>query len=188
MLKYIEEAGKYVEITGFRNLGIEDAEEFVKATRKALPENAWVQFFDAGLVATWQHLYFAVLNALLAFKNKLNVSKSVAMETMLYASAQRQIQKAIEFMGVKCASADVAVVIIGESAESVEAVLSAVSKCVSEEPDDAVLEISKEKVEGIRGAFGITDVELEVVLGKNDGEDALVDLVIERVALLPTQL
>ena len=188
MLKHIEEAGKYVEITGFRNLGIDDSEEFVKATRKALPENAWVQFFDARLVATWQHLYFAVLNALLAFKNERNVSKSVAMETMLYASAQRQIQKAIEFMGVKCASADVAVVIIGESAESVKAVLSAVSKCVGEEPDDAVLEISQDKVEGIREAFGITDAELEAVLEKNNGEDALVDLVIEMVALLPTQL
>ena len=188
MLKYIEEAGKYVEITGFRNLGIDDSEEFVKATRKALPENAWVQFFDAGLVATWQHLYFAVLNALLAFKNERNVSKSVAMETMLYASAQRQIQKAIDFMGVKCASADVAVVIIGQSAESVKAVLSEVSKCVGEKPDDAVLEISQDKVERIREAFGITDAELEAVSEKDNGKDALVDLVIERVALLPTQL
>lgn len=188
MLKYIEEAGKYVEITGFRNLDIEDAEEFIKATRKALPENACVQFFDAGLVATWQHLYFAVLNALLAFKNERNVSKSVAMETMLYASAQRQIQKAIAFMGVKCASSDVAVVIIGERAVSVEAVLSAVSKCVGEKPNDAVLEISREKAERIREAFGITTTEVEAVLVKDNGEDALVDLVIERVALLPTQL
>jgi tRNA threonylcarbamoyladenosine modification (KEOPS) complex Cgi121 subunit len=188
MLKYIEEAEKYLEITGFRNLGIEDAEEFVKATRKVLPENAWIQFFDAGLVATWQHLYFAVLNALMAFRNGWNISKSVAMETMLYASARRQIQKAIDFMGVKCASADVAVVIIGESAESVKAVLSEVSKCVGEEPDDSVLEISKDKVDGIRDAFRITDVELEAVLEKDDGEDALVDRVIERVALLPTQM
>jgi len=188
MLKYIEEAGKYVEITGFRNLGIEDAEEFVKAARKGTPQSSWVQFFNAELVATWQHLYFAVLNALLAFKNERNISKSVAMEAMLYASAQRQIRKAIDLMGVKCSSADVAVVIIGESAESVESFLSAVSKRVGEEPDDTVLELSKEKVQGIREAFGITDAELEAVMEKTNGGQALVDLVIERVALLSTQL
>ncbi|MBN1245875.1 hypothetical protein JXA31_09810 [Candidatus Bathyarchaeota archaeon] len=188
MLKYIEETGKYVEITGFRNVGIKDAEEFVKAARKELPQSTWVQFFDAELVATWQHLYFAVLNALLAFKNERNISKSVAMEAMLYASAQRQIRKAIDLMGVKCASANVAVVIIGENAESVKALLSAVSKRVGEEPDDAVLEILDGKVECIREAFGITETELEAVMEKNDSENALVDLVIERGALLSTQL
>jgi tRNA threonylcarbamoyladenosine modification (KEOPS) complex Cgi121 subunit len=188
LLKYIAEAGKYVEITGFRNVGIKDAEEFVKAARTELPQSTWVQFFDAELVATWQHLYFAVLNALLAFKTERNISKSVAMEVMLYASAQRQIRKAIDFMGVKCASANVAVVIMGENADSVKALLSAVSKRVGEEPDDAVLEVSKEKVQDIREAFGITETELETVMEKNNGTQALVDLVIERMALLSTQL
>jgi KEOPS complex subunit Cgi121 len=188
MLKYIEEAGKYVEITGFRNLSIEDAEEFVKASRFGAPQSSCVQFFNAELVATWQHLYFAVLNALLAFKNERKISKSVAMETMLYASAQRQIRKAIDLMGVKCSSANVAVVVIGESAESVESFLSEVSKRVGEKTDDGVLELSKEKVQGIREAFGITETEVETVMEKDNGEDALVDLVIERVALLSTQL
>jgi tRNA threonylcarbamoyladenosine modification (KEOPS) complex Cgi121 subunit len=186
MLKYIEETGKYVEITGFRNVGVKDAEGFVKAARKELPESVGVQFFDAALVASWQHLYFAVLNALLAFKNGRNISKSVAMEAILYASAQRQIRKAIDFMGVKCAVADVAVVVIGEKAESVEELLSAVSKRVGKEPDDTVLEISEKKAGRIREAFGVTESELEAVMKKNDA--ALVDLVVERVALLSTQL
>ena len=184
MLKYIEEAGKYVEVTGFRSVDVEDAEAFVKAARRELPESVWVQFFDAGLVATWQHLYFAVLNALLAFKNERNISKTAAMETMLYASAQRQIRKALDFMGVKCEVDDVAVVVVGESAETVEELVTAVSKRVCKEPDDAVLDVSQEKARRIREAFGITGVELEAVLEKND--DALVDLVVERVALLST--
>jgi KEOPS complex subunit Cgi121 len=188
MLKCIAEAGKYVEITGFRNVCIKDAEEFVKAARKETPQNGWIQFFDAELVATWQHLYFAVLSALLAFKNERNISKSLAMEIMLYASAQRQIRKAIDLVGVKCASASVAVVIIGESAESVEAFLSAVSKRVGEESDDSVMEVSKEKMQVICEAFGVTETELETVMEKTNGTQALVDLVIERMALLPTQL
>ena len=74
MLKHFEEFGEYVEITGFSSVQIEDAEGFLKATRREQQETA-VQFFNAELVATWQHLYFAVLNALTAFRNKSNISK-----------------------------------------------------------------------------------------------------------------
>jgi KEOPS complex subunit Cgi121 len=188
LLKYIEETGKYVEITGFRNVKIKDAEEFVKAARKETAQNGWFQFFDAELVATWQHLYFAVLNAMLAFENGRNISKSMAMEVLLYASAQRQIRKALQLIGVKCDSANVAIVIIGETADSVKKVLSAISKRIDAEPDETVLEVSKEKLRGIREAFGITEKELETVMEKRDVKQALVNLVIERMALLSTQL
>jgi KEOPS complex subunit Cgi121 len=188
MLKHIEEAGKYVEITGFRNVDIKDAEEFVKDARKEMPQSVWIQFFDAALVATWQHLYFAVLNALIAFRNGRNISKTPVMETMLYASAQRQIQKALQLMGVKRTSANVAVVISGDSPDAVGAFLSAVSRRIGEEPDETVLDVSREKALGIREAFGVTEKELETVMDRNDGERALVNLVIERVALLSTQL
>jgi KEOPS complex subunit Cgi121 len=188
LLKYIGEAGKYVELTGFRNVNINDAEEFVKAAREDTPRPAWIQFFDAELVATWQHLYFAVLNAMLAFRNVRNISKSVAMETMLYASAQRQIRKAMKLMGVKRDSANVAVVIIGENPDSVQAVLSAVSKRVGAEPDEKVLELTKEKTQRIRKAFAINANELEAVMKKKNSKQALVNTIIERTALLSTQL
>ena len=188
MLKYIEEYEKYVETTGFRNVKIEATAEFLNAIRKEQQQNTVVQFFNAGLVASWQHLYFAVLNALMAFNNKRNISKSVAIEVMLYASAQRQIRKAIDLIGVKRDSAQVAVVIVGESPSSVKAVLSAVSKRVGKEPDETVLELSKEKMLSVRRAFGISEKELETVMEKNNIEQALVDLVIERMALLSTQL
>lgn len=188
MLKYIKETGKYVEITGFRNVKIKDVEDFVKAARKETPQSNRIQFFDAKLVATWQHLYFAVLNALLSFKNGRNISKSVAMEVLLYASAQRQIRKAIQLMGVKCDSANVAVVIIGENPNSVQAVLSAVSKPIGVEPDETALELTKEKTKRIRKAFGISAKELKAAMEKKNVDQALVNLVIERTALLSTQL
>ena len=187
MLKYVEEAGKYVELTGFRNVSVKDAEEFVKAAREATPQTASVQFFDADLVATWQHLYFAVLNALVAFKNERNISKSLAMEVMLYASAQRQIRKALQLIGVKSASVNVAVVIVGVNPDSVRAAVSAVSKRVGVEPDETVLELTREKTQLIRKAFGISTEELEAV-DEKDAAQALVNLVIERTALLSTQL
>ena len=91
-------------------------------------------------------------------------------------------------MGVKCGSANVAAVIIGESPDSVKAVLSAVSKLIGAEPDEAVLELSRKKAQRIRDAFGITEKELEAVMEKGNVEQALVKLVIERMALLSTRL
>jgi tRNA threonylcarbamoyladenosine modification (KEOPS) complex Cgi121 subunit len=187
VLKYFEEFGECVEITGFSNVQIEDAEGFLKATRREQQGTA-VQFFNAEFVATWQHLYFAVLNALTAFRNKSNISKNIAMEAMLYASAQRQIRKAIALVGVKRDSANVAVVIIGENADAVKTVLAAVSKRIGAEFDETVLALSEDKRQSIRKAFDISENEMETVMKAGDAEQALVNLVIERVALLSTQL
>ena len=147
-----------------------------------------VQFFDADLIATWEHIYFAVLNALTAFATKRNISRNVAMETMLYASAQRQIRKAIGLIGVKRGVANVAVVVIGSEANDLQAAVSAIKKQFGKEADESVLEMSESKAERIREAFGISDEEVKVVMEKSGLEQALVNLVIERMALLSTQL
>ena len=188
MLKYIEETGKYVEITAFRRARISKVEDLLKTVDREKPRHVWVQFFDAELVATWQHLYFAVFNALVASKNARNISKNPAMEVMLYASAQHQIRKAIDLLGVKCGLGDVAAVIIGENPEHVKAVLAAVSAAIGVAPDDAALELSDKKIQRIREAYEISDKELEAVKEKDNIGQALIKLVIERVALLATQV
>ena len=115
MLKPLQEDRKYVEITGFKNVQVKDAEKLLTAVRKEMPADAEVQLFDADLVASWQHLYFAVLNSLMAFR-------------------------------------------------------------------------TKRKVQRIGRAFAVSDLELETVASEGDAADALVACVVERVALLSTQL
>ena len=188
MLKPLEEYGRYVEITGFRNVAIGDAKAFVDAVCVDLPEGVEVQFFDAALVATWEHLYFAALNALMAFQNKRNASKSLAVEMALYASSQRQIKRAIEFIGVKPGSGNIAVVVLGADVASVQAGLSAVAKRLGVEPDAGILDLSEAKIRRIREAFDVSDAELQAVSACGDAKAALVDLVVERVALLSTRL
>jgi len=187
MLKRIEEYGKYVEISGFRNVQIENTPAFIVALRKDLPEDVEVQLLEADLVATWQHLYFSVLNALMAQKNKRNISKSLAVETVLYASAQRQIKKAIEIIGVKPVSKNIAAVLISANADSIKLGLIVIAKCLGVQPDETVLELSKAKIAGIQRVFGISDLELETVVA-GDTEEALVAGVVEHMALLSTQL
>jgi KEOPS complex subunit Cgi121 len=187
MQYYMEEYGKYIEITGYRNIAFALAEQFLKENRKKT-QTADSQFFDADLIATQEHLYFAALNALQAFKGKTNISKSPAMETMLYASAQRQIQKAIERCGIKPQTTNMAIVIIGGDQKQIETLLKTVTKCIGMEPDENVLAMTTTKEEKIKKAFEITEEELKTVTKDGDHEKAIVNLVIECVALLVTQL
>lgn len=188
MIKYIEEDRKYIEITGFRNINIGDAEKFVKSFFVEKQHYVCVQFFNAELVATWEHLYFAAINALLAYRNKRNISKTLAMEAMIYASTQRQIRKAIAILGVKPSSVNIATIIISDKPDSVQATLSAIKKHVCAETDETVLELTKDKMRGICKGFSITEKELKAVMKKNNITQAIVDLVIERMALLQTQI
>ena len=186
MLKNVEEFGKYIVIAGFKNVKI-DSREALASIRKEKQPQTEIQFFNAKLIATWQHIYFGVLNALTAFRNGENISKSLAVETMLYVSAQRQIRKAVELIGVKPSALDVAVVVIGDKPEIVKSTLKVVAKRVDGQLDNSILELSKEKRTSIQKVFEISDVELETAKEKTDADKALIDLVIERMALLSTR-
>ncbi len=188
MLKVIQEFRKSLMITGFRTAGIKNTADFLKAVNAKKASAVEVQFLDATLVATWEHLYFAALNALMAFKNRENISKTLAMETMLCASAQRQITKATEQTGIKPTSTEIALLIIGNTDREVKSALAAIQARIHVEADDGVLEMSEEKAKAIVKAFGISDLELEAVRKNGEEEEkALVSLVIERMALLATQ-
>lgn len=159
----------------------------LKTLNDEKPAQMDFQLFDARLVATWEHLYFAALNALVAFRSKRNLSKSVAVETLLYASAQNQIQKATRLFGVKQGSSDIAVLIVGEQSEPIQSLVSIISENIGGKRDDRVLELSEEKSECIQRFFGISENQLRTVKRGGSLERALVDLVIERVALVAVQ-
>lgn len=187
MLSYIEEFKTRLAINGFRGTRIENTDTFLKVINTEKPTGAEAQFFDANLVATWQHLYFAVLNALNTFKNEHNISRSLAMETILYASAQGQISKATELIGIKPESTEIATVIIAKKPEDLNLTFSTIIGHINARQDDRVLELSPQKNKAIRKNFKISDMEIRTVMKGHDAEQALVDLVIERMALLATQ-
>jgi tRNA threonylcarbamoyladenosine modification (KEOPS) complex Cgi121 subunit len=112
----------------------------------------------------------------------------LAVEALLYASAQRQIRKAVDTLGVKQDSSEVAVLIIAENKQETHGCLKIVSGLMSGEREDAVLKLTDEKIGDIRKLFGISDLEIEAKLRRKGLEkEALADLVIEHVALLATQ-
>ncbi len=108
------------------------------------------------------------------------------METMLFASAQRQIQKSIEHIGVKPQSKNLAVIIVSEDIPKIEAELEALTDCFGTQPDASVLQLTGDKQKRIRAAFEITEEEIKTE--NSPIEKAIMNLVIEHVALLATQL
>jgi tRNA threonylcarbamoyladenosine modification (KEOPS) complex Cgi121 subunit len=185
VLKFFDEFGKYIEIAGFKNVNA-NAAKVLKGVRTEEKSKVEVQFFDAKLIATWEHLYFAALNALTAFQNGYNISKSLAMETLLYASAQHQIRKAMQLFGTKTLSSKIAVLIIGEHAETVKTTLELVQNELGGKRDDKVLELTQAKLKNIIRTFEISATELHVTMKRGLPTTAFTELVIERMALLAT--
>lgn len=187
MLQHLQDFKKYIEISSFRDIDFGTSENYLKSSRKQ-KQAVDIQLFDADLIATWEHLYFASVNALQAFRSKTNISKSIAMETMLYASAHRQIQKAIERCGIRPDSKNMAVLIIADNVTQAESALKAIAVYLGKTPNQSALEMTPQKDQKIRIAFGITEQELDTVTQDEDRVKALVSLVIEQMALLPTQV
>ena len=183
MLICLEEHKLYAEITGFRRVRIESTAELADATRHVKEDNTLIQFLNAELVATWEHLYFALLNAVVSFENSCNISKSLGVEVMLYASTQNQITKAIDLVGVKNGCVDLAVVLVGSNEKSVETTMSTVKERLGKDPDESVLELSRNKTQKIREAFEISESEIGAT-NSDSAEKAVVNLIIERMALL----
>ncbi len=182
-----EEPNENITIVGFSNVKLENINNFLEHFRKE-NKDAPIQFFDTKHVAGPQHLYFAALNSLNAFDKKTNISNNLAVEALLYASAQRQIKKAVKMLGIKQDSSEVAAVIMTKNSHEKNNYLRLITQIIPGERNDNVLELTNKKIIDIKKLFNISDIEFDAKLKKEGLEkEALIDLVIERMALLVTK-
>jgi len=120
------------------------------------------------LVCDRDHLLSAAMHAERAFRTGTNSASTLTMETLLYASGERQISKATAKMGVRPHSERIALVTFDVP---VDEVISALGM----RRDDSVLDCSPEKLR----EFGIADEEMSTL-----PEGKARDLVLERVAFV----
>lgn len=126
------------------------------------------QAVDARCVAGRTHLEKAAELALTAGERGRRVADEASVEVLLYAAATRQIDRAIDRLGLTPDTREVGMMIHpGVDTEELRI-----------ERDDSVLDFRGEKVDRLREAFEIGDVELETV-----GVERLPLLVRERVVL-----
>ncbi|HIE18724.1 TPA: hypothetical protein EYP75_03260 [Candidatus Bathyarchaeota archaeon] len=177
--------GWHVIFAGFKNVNISDTNVFLSRIRKDVLD-CQVQVFDAERIAGLDHLYFSVLNALKADESGNKISASLAMEILLYASGQHQIEKAIRMLGVKPCSSQIVVVILSKNREKSIRTMLKISKNIEGEESDEIIDFTDEKFQVLKSTFEISDVELEATLRRSKKE-ALTSILIERSALLVTQ-
>jgi KEOPS complex subunit Cgi121 len=183
----LEECGKYLMIYPFHVNEPLDVNNLLEHLR-GVSANLDVQVIDLDRVAGRKHLYLAALNAVCAFERRTNISKTVAVEFLLYLSGQKQISDAIKIMGLDEKTKEVAVIAIGENEESIRRFVERLPSITNAMSDDALVDRwSTEKTEILLSIFGIHKKELQAMSGKKaPREETIQKLILERVALLST--
>ena len=140
--------------------------ERVSALEKS--HRATLQLLRADRIFGAEHLVSAVEKAEMAFAHKTNMAKTLGMEILLYAAAERQTSEALRKLGIFEGIEEMALVIIGDIDE-IEALVE-----LGLERDDSVLEPDCKDY----SIFGITETEINMF-----GVRGIPELVLERVAL-----
>ena len=182
----LHEFNKFLSVMGFKEVRIPSVTDFLKQIREGT-RGTPLQVFDANCIAGAKHILFATLNALNTFEQGQSISQSLEVEILLYASGKRQISRAIEMVGLKHDTSEIAVAFVTTREEDIEGVEAEVSKIVPGKRDDSVLDLGEEKARRLIEVFDITDAELEAV--SENGKslwDSLVAVIVERTALLAT--
>ncbi|MCW4049776.1 MAG: KEOPS complex subunit Cgi121 [Candidatus Bathyarchaeota archaeon] len=171
----------YIAVAGVRDASIISVDRTLEEIRD-IAGDAIFQLFDAEKVAGSRHLIHAAINAVKALETGAAVSKSLDVETLLYASCHDQISKAFQVMGLKDGVMSVAVIVLakkmGEVIEKAEQIAEKLG-----DMDDSVLELFPLKYEALKKAYEVTE-EAITIMG-TEPYDSLTSLIIEKGSLLP---
>ncbi len=129
-----------------------------------------LQFMDAASIAGVIHLLSAAQNALNAWKGGYSVARGLDVEVLVYASAQRQIGKAFERMGVRDGLDHVAVVVINDTADSARQSIGKIVKRIGPERDPP-FPLDQARTERVMVLFDIDKDELSAIADTEKPED-----------------
>jgi tRNA threonylcarbamoyladenosine modification (KEOPS) complex Cgi121 subunit len=177
--------GHYLLSLGFAKAIIWDPEGTLKQLR-SINNRAEVQLVKADLIAGPEHLQSAARNAVYSFKGERRRSKSLAMELLLYLSCQRQIAKAIGFLGVDSKDSRVVLVALSESKDGIGELARRAESIVGGVHDDGQIEIgTKHKMAKLQQSYGVTVKEMDSTRSQGETDSAVLKrLIVERSALL----
>ena len=103
-----------VEILGFTGEieSIPKTLEQIDNIRNSCCDVGIIQLMNADAIAGKEHLEQGVIHAITAFKRGENLAKDLGIEILIRTSAQRQISKAFDILGLKEGKMNIAVVLI----------------------------------------------------------------------------
>ena len=103
-----------VEILGFTGEieSIPKTLEQVENIRNSCCDVGIIQLMNADTIAGKEHLQQGVIHAINAFKRRENLAKDLGIEILIRTSAQRQLSKAFDILGLREGKMNIAVVLI----------------------------------------------------------------------------
>ncbi|MHA1770838.1 MAG: KEOPS complex subunit Cgi121 [Candidatus Thorarchaeota archaeon] len=153
----------HVGITEIRNRLSLEASKLVTIARDMSADLLAVQFLSAENIAGAIHLLSAVQNALNAWTGGYAISKSLDVEIIVYASAQNQIGRAFDHMGLHGTPETIAAVLVADTVASVEQVLGTIVQHIGPEVHTP-FKAEEARIQRVKAMFDITGKEISMFL------------------------
>ncbi|MDH4212984.1 MAG: KEOPS complex subunit Cgi121 [Candidatus Thorarchaeota archaeon] len=157
----------HICISEFRNSTHLDRDKLLNLASSMSELVLAVQFFNGAMIVDELHLLSAAQNALNAWRGDYMRSRSLDVEIVIYASAQHQIGRALELMGVSDKTVTVAVVALGDDEQKVQTSVLDLEQAIGNEISPA-FEMTVEKLKTLMAAFHISESEILLFLDKDD--------------------
>ncbi len=145
-----------------------------------------IQFLDSSLIVSVGHLLSAAQNAVNAWKGDYMLTRGLDAEILVYASAQRQISRAIENLGVRDGLQSIALVVVGSDKSAVRDVITKMVNMVGEEIKTAFLP-DRDRLERIMRHYDVNAKEIKAFTDSDEVEiwaEALSRCVVSRVSMV----
>ena len=161
-------------------------EELIQLATSMSNEILTVQLLNGQLIASEIHLLSATQNAIKAQQGDYMISRSLDVEVIVFASAQRQIGRSLQALGVYDGLEELALVVIGSDSSQVEHSIKELAEVIGTEviPPFAV---SEDRIERVKQHFQISDKEINALSDSDTLQsklDAVSRCVVSRVSLV----
>lgn len=168
---------RLTHIIGITEAQIEDVPVLLQRIKQlAIKYDISLQLVNADRVATKEHLQVASYHAQKAFQQKTATANSLEIETLLYATGQRQIAKALTLMGISPNTKDIAAIICCSPTITISEPVREMLDILKGKEADFVLQMTPKKEKALIKMFEITLEELKSA--------STYELILERMALL----
>jgi tRNA threonylcarbamoyladenosine modification (KEOPS) complex Cgi121 subunit len=176
----------FVGIGELSNESMKKKDELISLSTALTDETTVVQFLSPILIAGPIHLLSAAQNAINAIKGKYAISRSLNVEIIVYASAQRQIEVAFEKVGVEDDLKTVGVVIIDERKDAIQECFEQLFIKLGSDIEPA-FSYDRKRMNQIMKSFDVSDTELRTFTDSDkldELQDALIRCIVSRVSMV----
>ena len=158
-----------IQILGFR-ANVNSVEDTLNEINSIKSDDEIIQLLNADSIVSKNHVIHGVNQAVLAFERGENLAKDLSVEIVLRCSAQRQISKAFQILGLKEGNMNLCAILINSKDYTQE--LSSIFR----RDDDVLIPDNEKLIE----TYKISDVELQCM--------SVEEIIIDRITKLTVDM